>query len=227
MSLNQFNGSDLLNKSVCCVPTENCYYRMCDKCSSVNVSNLLWNKDDSINEKTEVTWSLWVMINNRVELQHFNASLLSLIEQLNSHWTAFITHTYVTRQQRDYIKTTRINSNLTTFATIYMDFAENFSFIVQNEIQSAYWNQKQATIYTVVINVGNSHRNIIIISNCMVHDTKFVYCIQQLLMKFVRKEYPTIHKMNYIRRDITVICHHCLHLILFSIQWRLSISIQE
>lgn len=198
------------------MPTENCYYRLCDRCSCITVSNLLWDDPHSIDEMVDVTWSLWIMTNSHVELQHFNGSLRSLIEQLNSRWSAFVTHTYVTRQQRDYIKTLRINSSLTTFATVDMDFAENFSFVVQKEVQSAYWSKTQATIYTVVINIGNNHLNIVIISNCMVHDTKFVYCAQQQIMKFIRKEYPTLNKIYYIRLGIVVIDYYFLQLLLFS-----------
>ena len=67
-----------------------------------------------------------------------------------------------------------MTSSFSTFAVAQMDFVENFSFVVQNEIQSAYWNQKQATVYTLVISVGANHRNVVIISNRMVHDTSFV-----------------------------------------------------
>jgi hypothetical protein len=85
-----------------------------------------------------------------------------------------------------------------------MDFAENFTLIIQKEIQSAYWNQKQVTIYTVVINVGANHRNMVIISDRMVHDTTFVYCTQKLIVEFIREEFPTIMKINYVRYEITV-----------------------
>jgi uncharacterized membrane protein len=104
-------------------------------------------------------------------LQHFNGSFRSLVDELNGRWSSFVTHTYVTRQQRDSIKNIKLTSSLTTFAVIQIDFAENFSFIVQKEVQSAYWHQKQATVYTVVINIGANHRNMVIISNRMAHDT--------------------------------------------------------
>ncbi|CAF4835922.1 unnamed protein product, partial [Rotaria magnacalcarata] len=59
---------------------------------------------DDIEEKPDTTWSLWTTNNNHVELQHFNGTFRSLIDQLNGRWPSFVTHTYVTRQQRDYIK---------------------------------------------------------------------------------------------------------------------------
>lgn len=158
------------------------------------------NSEDDLDEKPDTTWSLWVNVNNHVELQHFSGSFRSLIDKLNNLWPSFITHTFVTRQQRDYIKTLKLTSGFTTFAVIHIDFAENFSFVIQKEIQSAYWNTKQASLYTVVINVGTDHRSMVIISNRMTHDTSFVYCTQQLIVDFIRDEYPTVTKINYVRQ---------------------------
>lgn len=193
---------DLVDKTVCISSTEDCYHQRCDNCGDINVSDLFIVEDD-IEEALDTNWSLWVVTNNRVELQHFSGSFSSLINQLNARWAAFVTHTYVTRQQREYIKRIKLTSSFTTFAVIHMDFAENFSFVVQKEIQSSYWNQKQATLYTIVIDVGSDHRNMIIISNRMVHDTTFVYCAQRLIVKFIREEYSTIHKLNYVRYEMT------------------------
>ena len=205
------NGSDLVNKTVCQLPNEDCYYRRCDNCCNINVSDLfIAADDDDFDEKPDATWSLWIITNNHVELQHFSGFFHSLIDQLNSRWSAFVTHTYVTRQQRDYIKNLKLNSSFSTYVVVHMDFAENFSFVVQKEIQSAYWNQKQSTLYTIVISIGSDHRNMVIISNRMVHDTTFVYCAQRLIVKFIREEYPTVHKINYVRYKIPLFCQYFL-----------------
>ena len=136
----------MVDKTVCALPSEDCYDRRCDNCCNINVSDIFIT-DTDIDEQAHTAWSLWTVTNNHVELQHLNGSFRSLIDQLNVRWPAIVTHCYVTRQQRDYIKSIKITSSFSTFAVAQMDFAENFSFVVQNEIQSAYWNQKQATVY--------------------------------------------------------------------------------
>jgi hypothetical protein len=198
----RLTGKELIDKTVCPFHSEDCYYYRCDKCCNVNASDLFIN-DDDFDDKLDASWSLWITKNNRVELQHFTGSFRSLIDELNGRWSSFVTHTYVTRQQRDYIKNIKLASSLTTFAVIQVDFAENFTIIVQNEIQSAYWNQKQVTIYTIAINIGADHRNMVIISDRMVHDTTFVYCTQKLIVAFIREEFPTVTKINYVRYEIT------------------------
>ena len=121
------------------------------------------SNDAEIDEKPDAAWSLWTTTNNRVELLHCHGSFRSLIDELDGRWSSFVTHTYVTRQQRDHVKAIKLTSNLTTFVVVQMDFAESFSFVVQKEIQSAYWNQKQASLYAIVITINTEHRNMTII----------------------------------------------------------------
>jgi hypothetical protein len=87
-----------------------------------------------------------------------------------------------------------------------MDFAENFSFVMQKEIQSAHWNKKQATLYTVSITIGDDHRNMVIISNRMMHDTSFMYCAQKLISSFIRDEFPNVKKINYVMYETPLFC---------------------
>jgi hypothetical protein len=194
----QLKMDNLLNQTVCLSPSEDCYYRRCDDCCNSVVSDLFVTNDE-IDEQGDTAWSFWSTVNNRIELQHRSGSFRSLIEQLNTIWPAFITHTYCTRQQREYIKSIKIDSSLTTFAVIQLDFAENFSFIIQKEIQSAYWNKKQATVFTVFMKIGDDHRNMVIISNYMAHDTTFVYCCQKLITMFIHENFPSVCKINYVR----------------------------
>ncbi|CAF1502656.1 unnamed protein product [Adineta ricciae] len=84
------------------------------------------------------------------------------------------------------------------YSVVHVDFAENFTFVTQNEIQSAYWNQKQATVYTVVIQTDADHRNMVLISNRMTHDTAFVYCTQEIIVVLIREEYRNVHKIHYV-----------------------------
>lgn len=168
-------------------------------CCNVNVSSLFINDNDDFDEQITIGWSLWTIRNNHVELQHSTGLFRSVIGELNSRWLSFVTHVYVTRQQRDYVRNIKLTSSLTTFAVVHVDFAENFTFIVQTEIQSAYWNQKQATVYTVLIDISVHHRNMVIVSNRMTHDTAFVYCTQKLIVAFILKEFPTINRIYYVR----------------------------
>jgi len=107
---------------------------------------------------------------------------LAFLEDLDEIWAQFLVHHFTTIQQRDYIKKIKEESGEEGTAVVQIDFAENYSLISQNEIQSAHWGHEQATIFTVHIKMGSGHRNLAIISNYMHHTTEFVYYAQSKSM---------------------------------------------
>lgn len=144
------------------------------------------------------SWSIWKKINSRYELLHLTGTFRALLEEIDNLWPNFITHTFYTREQRDYIALIKEKSTITTFAVVQVDFAQNFVFVIQREVQSAYYSRQQATIFTIYIKIGEEHRNMVIISDYLAHDTRFVYSSQRIIIEFLRKEYPNILKINYV-----------------------------
>ena len=122
----------------------------------------------------------------------------ALLEEIDNLWPNFIIHNFYTHEQRDYIALIKETSSITTFAIVQIDFAQNYSLIIQREIQSAYYSRQQATIFTIYIKVGEEHRNMVIISDYLAHDTKFVYAGQKIIVNFLQKQYPNVFKLNYV-----------------------------
>ena len=62
---------------------------------------------------------------------------------------------------------------------VLADFAEDDTFIVQNEAQSCYWNRRYCILHPVVIyfNKENEllHQPFCFLSDNLEHDTNFVY----------------------------------------------------
>ena len=62
---------------------------------------------------------------------------------------------------------------------ILLDFSENYSFIVQDQTQSFYWNNLQATVHPFVIyyreNNEVKHTSKVIFSDCLNHDSVAVH----------------------------------------------------
>ena len=76
---------------------------------------------------------------------------------------------------------------------ICFDFAENYAFVAQNSAQSFYWNNDQATIFTVVIyykdGVERKHRSIAIISDDLAHDTVDVNEYQKIIINYLKNNF--------------------------------------
>ena len=75
----------------------------------------------------------------------------------------------------------------------------NYTIIWQREVQQGDFSQHQATIFTVHLTIGQEHRNLAIISDCMDNTTAFVYCTQRLVVQFIKDNYPMMKKINYLR----------------------------
>uniref|UniRef100_A0ABD2WEB3 Uncharacterized protein n=1 Tax=Trichogramma kaykai TaxID=54128 RepID=A0ABD2WEB3_9HYME len=73
------------------------------------------------------------------------------------------------------------------------DFAENYAFVVQNSAQSFYWNNNQATIFTVVVYYKEKneekHKSLAIISDNLAHDTVAVYVYQKIIIEYLKNSF--------------------------------------
>ncbi|CAF4706591.1 unnamed protein product [Rotaria socialis] len=188
---------NLIEETICTSPSEFCYYRQCVNCHQLKASDILSDGID-IQIEDSASWSIWKKLNSRYELLHLTGTFRALLEEIDSLWSNFIIHNFYTREQRDYIALIKETSTITTFAVVQVDFAPNFPFFIQREIQSAYYFRQQATIFTIYIKVGEDHRNMVLISDYLAHDTKFVYSGQKLIVDFLRKQYPNVLKLNYV-----------------------------
>lgn len=83
------------------------------------------------------------------------------------------------------------------------DFTENYSYVVQDEIQSFHWENMQATIHPFVAyrKLDDStleHRNICVVSDVKDHSFEStVYALQQVVLDYLKKEFPEIKKVHY------------------------------
>lgn len=105
------------------------------------------------------------------------------------------------------------------------DFAENYSFILQDEIQGYHWNNGQATIHPFVIYFKKSgtqlaeHITFVIISDCLQHDTTSVHLFQRYLKKILCTTFAILpHHIYYFsdgaaahyknRKNFVNLCYH-------------------
>ena len=81
------------------------------------------------------------------------------------------------------------------------DFAENYKFIVQDEVQSFHWSNLQCTVHPVVIYYKDAgavqHKSFCIISSDNTHDVAFVYMVQKKIIHQIKATMPNILKIEY------------------------------
>ena len=103
------------------------------------------------------------------------------------------------------------------------DFAENFSYIVQDEIQSFHWENKQATLHPFVAyyrlaNGTLKHSNICVVSDTRKHSSVTVYAFLSVAISYLQTESPHVKKIHYFtdgcagqyknKYKFVNLCHH-------------------
>jgi hypothetical protein len=80
---------------------------------------------------------------------------------------------------------------------VLCDFAENYSFVLRDKAQWFHWNNAQVTIHPFVIYFKKSdalnteHQNLVLISDCLKHDSILVHTFQQYLMNLIENSFES------------------------------------
>ena len=85
-------------------------------------------KDDNLNKGKKST-------NNKISRQSNTDSVANLIDEFDDQRTTYIAHHYCIRTEIDYIKRIKEEAHDQSSAVIHTDFTENYSLIVQHEVQ--------------------------------------------------------------------------------------------
>ena len=81
------------------------------------------------------------------------------------------------------------------------DFAENYVFVVQDEIQSYHWNTQQCSLHPLVIYYKDDNGILKYIFYCftsdgITHNVTYVYKIFQLIMPMLKTKFPKLSKLH-------------------------------
>lgn len=149
-------GDELTAYLLCKKPTEECWLRTC-KVSTVNNVKKKVEKtfeESNFNNDKEVSWIVWQKQNNngnRYIKTVVKGTLPDLIKYFTEILDKFLVHAYIKRCQAKRFEEERkemANIKNANTAQLHIDFAENYSCLSQDEIQSAHWNQKLVSIFS-------------------------------------------------------------------------------
>ena len=177
-----------LKKLLCDSPKRSCYLRECQSCPSTQ--NLERSVLDNFEERdlTEIRFEQWVST-DRCDLEKFVKPVEEFVAYFCEKLEKLVTHDFIKNQQSDFLK--KAKSNLKTGEIVVIcDFSENFSFVLQDAVQSHYWSNDQATIHPFEIYYRESgelkHLSFIVISEVLKHDTIAVQVFISHLMSFLK-----------------------------------------
>ena len=183
---------------VCDCKSKICMVHRCDKCPGTDP--LRQHLETSLKEHKQITFQQWQttdrskMVTQSLSVDEFIDLLVGAIDNLTSHLFIAKCQTKYLRQRKE-----ELSDNC---ALVLVDFAENYSFVVQDEIQSFYWSKSHYTLHPVVVyykeNGKLAQKSFCFISEYLEHDTEFVYEVQRELVKLLNETIPTITEFEYL-----------------------------
>lgn len=136
----------------------------------------------------------------RATLETFVKSKFEFIDAFCEQVVNLLPHAFVAEEQTKYSRHLKEMLNEGEFLVL-SDFAENYTFTVQNAAPGFHWNNDQATVYNIVVyyKEGNviNHCSLVIISDCLEHDTVAVYTYHSTMIELLKRKFSIIEKIFY------------------------------
>ena len=195
---------EVLKLSVCDIDRFECMLHHCDSCPDESVVREFlkqqWLKKKTIEDS--IKYKQWVST-DRSNLEEHEDEWEDFINKLSAMIFDLTEHHFIAKRQSSFFKEKKFSLKGNE-AVIVLDFAENYSFVVQDCAQGYHWNNAQATIHPFVMYFKCpetnelSHSSYACISDHMVHDTNTVYCFLSVLINNqIKVSHPFIEKIYY------------------------------
>lgn len=139
---------------------------------------------------------------DRCEIVDQNESKDEFLTNLEKELPILMKHDFLAKSQASYF--TQIKNEVKEGEFIIsLDFAENYTFHVQNAIQAHHWANTQATLHPYVIyycqNGEKKHDSFVIISEKLAHDASSVHLFNSKVIKYLKEKFgcENISKICY------------------------------
>lgn len=210
---------DLINKLVCDSTNKECMMHRCESCpGNVGLKTFLDEQLNDVDMDAEFHYSQWDTT-DRATLTTLTTTYEEYKDIVVENINALTRHSYLAKCQAKFLKLKKETVGKNE-VIILGDFAENYQFLIQDEIQSYHWSKEYCTLHPLVVYFLDDkgqlkHDSLCYISNDNSHDTSFVYQIQAMLVAYLNEKYPHINKIIYFSdgcggqyKNFLNLCHH-------------------
>lgn len=192
----------LISKTVCNMEEKECMLHSCDACpGQAGATEYLWQilTEKDTHPDDEVEFQQWVHI-DRDTLITITKTVEEFIVDLGEKISKLSTHHYIAKHQTQHLK--KLNENLQPQELIIiMDFAENYSFVVQDSVQGFHWENSQATIHPFAVYIKENDKvvckSMCIISDYLSHNAIAVYIFIRTVIQFLKSTVQGIEHIHY------------------------------
>ena len=179
---------------VCDINSRNCLQHVCENCPGLhgvrNVITKCFNENNIVTDE-EITYIQWIST-DRTTMNKLT-SVDEYMTLLANKAFAFCEHHF---RQSVYLRTQKENlqqwSSLSFNKIILLDFAENYSLVMQDAVQGFHWENRQATLHPLVVYHASPNNILEYLNTCVVSDHKLhnqsaVHAFLASALAFVKK----------------------------------------
>lgn len=182
----------------CNPPQEKCYFGECEYCpKKEEFTDLITTAFDK-KGLDEVEFRHWIST-DRSTLEYRKLSAEEFINDFYEQLKVLLMHDFFAKSQAAFMRHKKDELREGEFLVVG-DFAENYSFIVQDAVQSFHWNNNQATLHPFVVYYRDNneliHKSFVAISDCNRHDVIAVHLFQTRLINYLKSSH-SISKIFY------------------------------
>lgn len=197
-----FECKQLISHIVCNKESKECMLHRCENCPGKSaLKNFLQKQIVDYDCDTFITFKQWVhtdrttIIAQQLLIDDYLSELVDKVDALTAH-------DFIAKHQAAYLQ--NLKSELTEErAIVLLDFAENYSFIVQDAVQGFYWDNSQATLHPFTVYCIMPGEDVVqaksfcVISDSMKHETATVYAFQWPILQHLKCMCPYVTKIIY------------------------------
>lgn len=163
-----YNHAWVINNIVCDSTNITCLQGKCDNCNRGN--RLVESLNINDNQGQTVKFLRWEKASDeRLQKVQHTLELGDAISTFRSLLPRFMMHQYTKRTQQRMYESDKEKANDGRLV-IQIDFAENYTCFHQAEIQSAHWNQRQVSLFTMCVWSERGISSYVVVSDNLTHD---------------------------------------------------------
>ena len=213
---------EIIEMIVCSRELKVCMIHQCNSCPSIQAAQhflqqYLIQDDDpdeqyesgesDENEQSTVDFKQWITT-DRTELLTIKFPLSEFIELLCEKLDKITSHSFIAKSQSSYLK--HLKEKISPDEAIVLgDFAENYTFVVQDEIQSYHWSKKQCSFHPIVICYMKEK---FFERDDLNHDVGFINEILHQTIDYIKTNLcPIITKIHYFSDGCSGQYKNCKH----------------
>lgn len=192
-----YSREGFLPSCVCNTESEDCMASSCEVCSEGAVfrTNIVSKVRDRLGDALH--WECWEEDDHGylTKVTH-QGTVADGLQRLSDRLPKFLWHVFVKNKQAAAYQEDKslAQAEHSDVCLLQQDFAENYTAVSQDEIQSAHWRQRQISIYTMMHWHRQTTTSTIAVSDVRDHEKKAVACYTSKILEKIA-ESPTVRKV--------------------------------